>query len=336
VHLLRFRDQTREAEDLARLIRASIDAGSRPEDVLVLLRSDPDGRVSRLIVEALGDQHVGAYLPRAVQGDEERIQALVEYLILAQTLGDEGRIDDLALRCLLQLEPNGVGTTRLWDVTTFCLQHGIRFSTAIDVFRGNPSAFPGHGVNGLLVAVDEILERVAQFAQQNGETFEDWLTRIAEALAIGGDDLATVLVIGAEAQAEIERQAAEGLEAVSFAQAMAASLSKVADTLPPAVPDRVTITTMHGAKGLSADIVFVLQAEDEAMPGDAAGIAYDESRRLLYVSLTRARRKLFIGACERRTGPHRFIGAQEVVRRTLTRFLRDYGLVAETVDQYLA
>jgi superfamily I DNA/RNA helicase len=148
--------------------------------------------------------------------------------------------------------------------------------------------------------------------------------------------LATVLAIGAEAQAELERQAAEGIEGVTFAQAMAGSLSKVADTLPPTYPDHVTITTMHGAKGLSADIVFVLQAEDEAMPGDATGVAYDESRRLLYVSLTRARRKLFIGACERRTGPHRFIGAAEIVNRTLSRFLRDYGLVAETANQYLA
>jgi len=335
VHLLRFRDQSSEADDVARLVRAEVDRGTRTEDVLVLLRSDPDGRVSRPIVEALGDQHLRAYLPRAAQGDDERIQALVEYLILAQALAQEGRVDDLALRSLLQLEPNGIGGTRLWAVTTYCLEHGFRFAAAIEAIRNDPGVFPGGGVQRLIAAVDGILERATQFEQQADETFEDWLTRIAGLLSIVGDDLASVLAIGSEAQAEIERQAAEGLVGVSFAQAMAGSLSKVADTLPPVYPDHVTVTTMHGAKGLSADVVFVLQAEDETMPGDAAGIAYDESRRLLYVSLTRARRKLFIGACERRTGPNRFIGAAEVIRRTLTRFLRDYGLVGKTVNQYL-
>ena len=336
VHLLRFRDQTMEAQDVARVIRAEIDAGSHPEDVLILLRSDPDGRVSRTIVDALGGQGLQAYLPRAVQGDQERVQALLEYLILSQALEEEDRIDDLALRSLLQLEPNGIGPNRLWNVTTYCLQHGIRFSAAIDLFRENPAEFAGTGLAGLLAAVDAIIERAEQFEQLADESFEDWLTRIADALGIAGDDLDTVLIIGAEAQAEIERHAADDLEGMTFAQAMAASMSKVADTLPPSFPGYVTITTMHGAKGLSADLVFVLQAEDEALPGDAVGIAYDEARRLLYVSLTRARKKLFIGACDRRIGPQRFIGAAERVRRSLTRFLLDYGLVAETVDQYLA
>lgn len=335
VHLLRFRDQAREADEVAQIIRAEVDGGARPEDVLILLRSDPDGRVSRAIVDALAGQHLRAYLPRAAQGDEERIQALVEYLILAQALAEEHRIDDLALRSLLQLEPNGIGATRLWTASTYCLEHGVRFAAALEAFRNDPTVFRGTGVQGFIAAADEILERATQFEQQGDEPFEGWITRIAGLLGIAGDDLASVQAIGAEAQAEIERQAAEGLVGLSFAQAMAASLSKVADTLPPVYPDRVTITTMHGAKGLSADVVFVLQAEDEAMPGNAAGIAYDESRRLLYVSLTRARRKLFIGACERRTGPHRFIGAAEAIRRTLTRFLRDFGLVGETSQQYL-
>ena len=336
VHLLRFHDQNSEARDIANLVRAEVDAGTQPENVLILLRSDPDGRVSRTIVEALATQRIRAYLPRAAQGEQERVQALLEYLILSQALEEEDRIDDLALRSLLQLEPNGVGPTRLWAVTRYCLERGVRFAAAFDRFRDEAAAFPGNGLPGLLEAVDSILDRATEFQQRADETFEDWLTRIADALGIAGDDLDTVLVIGAQAQAEIERQAAEGLQGMTFAQAMAASMSKVADTLPPAYPGFVTITTMHGAKGLSADIVFVLQAEDEALPGDAAGIAYDESRRLLYVSLTRARKKLFVGACERRVGPQRFIGAAEVVRRTLTRFLRDYGLVAETADQYLA
>lgn len=62
----------------------------------------------------------------------------------------------------------------------------------------------------------------------------------------------------------------------------------------------------------------------------------NEARRLLYVSLTRARKKLLISACDSRIGNQRYVGDREVVDRTLTRFLRDYGFVAETADEYLS
>jgi superfamily I DNA/RNA helicase len=112
-------------------------------------------------------------------------------------------------------------------------------------------------------------------------------------------------------------------------------MNRLSETLPPKVAGRVTITTMHGAKGLSADVVMVLQAEDEMIPGDAAGAEFDESRRLLYVSLTRARKKLLIGACQQRFGSQRFVGTREVKARTLTRFLRDFGLQAKTAAMYV-
>jgi len=72
------------------------------------------------------------------------------------------------------------------------------------------------------------------------------------------------------------------------------------------------------------------------IPGELEGLYLDEARRLLYVSLTRARRRLVITACGRRPGPQRYVGQREVEQRTLTRFLADYGLKAQTIQQYLA
>jgi superfamily I DNA/RNA helicase len=97
----------------------------------------------------------------------------------------------------------------------------------------------------------------------------------------------------------------------------------------------VTFTTMHGAKGLTADVVFVLQAEDEVIPGEAVGPDLDEARRLLYVSLTRAKRKLIVTACRQRIGAQRYVGQQVAINRNLTSFLRDYGLEGLTIAQYL-
>jgi DNA helicase-2/ATP-dependent DNA helicase PcrA len=64
-------------------------------------------------------------------------------------------------------------------------------------------------------------------------------------------------------------------------------------------PTRVVVMTMHGAKGLDADIVFVPALENELMPNQW----YEpEQRRLLYVSMTRAKSLLFLSWAWSRTG----------------------------------
>ncbi|KAJ8772422.1 hypothetical protein K2173_027599 [Erythroxylum novogranatense] len=66
--------------------------------------------------------------------------------------------------------------------------------------------------------------------------------------------------------------------------------------------DSITLTTIHQSKGLEWDIVFIVKANESEIPllHDFNGIAkengtsVEEERRLLYVAMTRARKKLFI------------------------------------------
>ncbi|CAE6178057.1 unnamed protein product [Arabidopsis arenosa] len=63
----------------------------------------------------------------------------------------------------------------------------------------------------------------------------------------------------------------------------------------------VTLTTIHQSKGLEWDIVFIVKANENEIPllhesnGNASecGTSLEEERRLLYVAMTRARKKLF-------------------------------------------
>ena len=106
---------------------------------------------------------------------------------------------------------------------------------------------------------------------------------------------------------------------------------------PELDPESVNILTMHQAKGLSANVVFIMAAEDEYLPQSEEASNIDDNRRLLYVSMTRARQLLFLTYCARRYGPQMYTRRSSgSSARHLTRFLRNGPLRAEPGDSYLA
>jgi len=68
-------------------------------------------------------------------------------------------------------------------------------------------------------------------------------------------------------------------------------------------PDHVAVMTMHSAKGLEFDTVFIVGAEDGIFPGQRTigePEEMEEERRLCYVAMTRAKSKLFFVSTKRR------------------------------------
>ncbi len=68
--------------------------------------------------------------------------------------------------------------------------------------------------------------------------------------------------------------------------------------------DKINLMTVHAAKGLEFDTVFIAGAEEGVFPHERsveeAGGNVEEERRLFYVALTRAERKLYISAAAAR------------------------------------
>jgi DNA helicase-2/ATP-dependent DNA helicase PcrA len=85
-----------------------------------------------------------------------------------------------------------------------------------------------------------------------------------------------------------------------------AVLSRLNQPIPEdgELPSRVRIMTMHGAKGLSAKVVFIPGLEEQVLPGPwrqpYPGLVL-EAARLLYVSLTRARAACIVSYAQTRT-----------------------------------
>ena len=102
--------------------------------------------------------------------------------------------------------------------------------------------------------------------------------------------------------------------------------------------DRVTLLTLHAAKGLEFPAVFIVGLEDGLLPyrraaltgaagDDAAGTDLAEERRLFYVGVTRAGRRLYLSHAQRR----RLYG--QTLRLPPSPFLQDLRHVLRTVQE---
>lgn len=84
--------------------------------------------------------------------------------------------------------------------------------------------------------------------------------------------------------------------------------------------ERLILSTIHSAKGLEWDTVFVIGLAEGRFPHQNAvpGEQYEEERRLLYVACTRAKKQLYL------TYPREMITAdRQTVRAAMTPFLRE-------------
>jgi superfamily I DNA/RNA helicase len=79
------------------------------------------------------------------------------------------------------------------------------------------------------------------------------------------------------------------------------ALQKETDAYDPRA-GRVTLMTLHAAKGLEFPVVFIVGCEEDVIPYRRNGqpVNVEEERRLFYVGMTRAQQKLILTHAKRR------------------------------------
>ena len=99
------------------------------------------------------------------------------------------------------------------------------------------------------------------------------------------------------------------------------SIMQLVAGIGPAGFGAVQLMTMRKAKGLDADVVVMVGLEDDIIPSPAS--SQEEQARLFYVSMTRAREKLYLLHSYKR--PRNISFGPEITKKKRSRFLESLG-----------
>ena len=309
VLIIGFRDQVHEAESIAKKIKSLIDAGTNPDQITILLRSDRNGALSKPIIEMLKKQNVDVSLSTDSELDNNNEYRAV--LSIIRLLVDQN--DCLAWRTLLQIGKNGLGDECIKNIENYAQSKDIRFSAAIQKIAENQNELRKFG------------QKISAFASGTKTIIEE-LKAVENPIEVI-NSLVDKFMTASEIKEQVKKyfigilENQEKTDLENLIKAVSISSEFIEQETKE---NAVNILTMHQAKGLTFDVCFIVGAEDEFIPGRNTGDKEGDERRLLYVSMTRARHKLFISYCNKRTGQQRHSGSNSgTEKRTLTRFLRD-------------
>jgi ATP-dependent DNA helicase UvrD/PcrA len=164
--------------------------------------------------------------------------------------------------------------------------------------------------------------REMRLAAPGSGAVADRLRRAVRTLAVRATDPAAAVDVRAagEVLAPLARRCGSDLERFLTEIALGAET----DALDPRA-NAVTLLTLHAAKGLEFEVVFLAGCEQDLLPlrlpghPPVTGTELAEERRLLFVGMTRARARLYLTCARRRsrhgnsreTGPSPFLAAIE-------------------------
>ena len=282
-----------EASFIVEIVKGLVDDGVSPAEIGVLYRSNAQ---SRVVEHAL----FNAGMPYRVYGgmrffERAEVKHALAYLRLVATASDDG-----AFLRVVNFPPRGVGTRTLEG-----LQERAR-TTGVSLWQAACSAPAGGKAGASLVAFVKMIEglRAATSGMQLSETIEhvihaSGLLAHYTAEKDGQERIENLqeLVSAAnsfvrEAERGIGDEALDPLTAFLSHAALEAGETQAAEGRPA-----LQLMTVHSAKGLEFHTVFVTGLEEGLFPHENSLSEYDgleEERRLAYVAVTRARRRLYL------------------------------------------
>ena len=326
-------DEEHEANQVSIKVAAWVRNGTPAQEVAVFYRTNS---CSRSLEAAFTRLQIPYQIVGGLSFFERReIKDLVAYARLVVNPKD-----DVALQRVINVPPRGIGATTLDRIRAYSNEHVEPMLISIQREEVR-SAIRGPGKKGVLKFLsiyDKIRVEVHKAEIALRTIIErSGYRRFAEALDTTedvdrGENIDELLAFAAEYDSREEGGLRGFLEEISL-------LTDVDRWKEGA--ERVSLMTVHAAKGLEFDRVAVVGLEEGLFPHarsfeDPEGL--EEERRLFYVALTRAREELLLSHCRMRfrtgapgpTTPSRFL--RELPEDVLPdrAFAQEHGNVSST------
>ena len=287
-----------EADFVAREIRDSVYAY---QDQAVLYRTNAQSRL-------LEERCIFYNVPYRLVGGVNFYQRKEIKDILAYLKTIANGVDDLSVLRIINVPKRGIGATTMGKVTIFASEHDMSLYDALREARQIP------GIGKAAEKIGTFIGQMESFrarAQSEDYTIQDLIEGIMDETGYQQD---------LEAEGEVESQTRlENIEelvnkAVSYEEDSEHStldefLEQVAlvadiDNMDES-ENRVTLMTLHSAKGLEFPKVYLVGLEDGLFPSMMSINSDDktdmeEERRLCYVGITRAKNELVITSARQR------------------------------------
>jgi DNA helicase-2/ATP-dependent DNA helicase PcrA len=320
VQIIGVEDENAEAQALTEKIQKLLDGGKDAAQIAVFYRVNS---MSRPLEEAFIRLRIPYQIVRGVEFyARKEIRDLLSYLKLIVNPAD-----DIAFMRAIGTHSRGIGKTSIERLAEFARQGGLSFFAA---------ACQAQRLDTISAATRTHFAEFGQMIQkfQNDAAGEvaplmDCVfaeSGLAEALKKVGDTEAIENINELiNAAAEYDRQA-ETPSLLDYLQSIA--LYSDTDAYDPNA-SRVSLMTLHAAKGLEFDFVFIIGLEEGVLPHERSQTNpedMEEERRLFFVGITRARDELAITYARYRVLRGQFI------RSVPSPFLYEIGFGGETVQ----
>jgi DNA helicase II / ATP-dependent DNA helicase PcrA len=294
-------DDSREADFVAQAIRRLYQVDKiKWSDCAVLYRTNRQSRSVEVAMTQLG-------VPYQVVGghafyDRKEIKDIVAYLRAVNN-----GMDVLAFNRIINVPKRGIGDASVGKIQDYAAECGIPFTRALESVEDVPK-IPKKALNSIK-EFTAMMERLQKFT--NSEEFSvaelvkmilaetkymDTLNPDKEEDVSRMENIEELINVAGKWDEEVDREA-KGLSEFLTETSLVADVDGMEDT------DAVTLMTTHACKGLEFPVVFIIGVEESILPHGRAFAQQsdmEEERRLMYVAMTRAERKLFITLCKQR------------------------------------
>lgn len=291
-----------EAQFVAGKIKELIDSGDySASDIAILYRTNAQSRVmEEVLLKSLIDYQIVGGIKFY---DRKEIKDILAYLRLISNPDD-----DISLQRVINVPKRAIGQTSVDKIAAFANLHELTLYQAlesVELIGLSPKTAK---------AAAEFRDLIANYTRMQEflsvtEIVEDLLDKSGYMEMLQAEK-------SLEAQSRIENleellSVTKNFEETSEDKTLVAFLTDLAlvadiDSMndEPEKTEKVTLMTLHSAKGLEFPVVFLIGLEEGVFPHNRSLVdegEMEEERRLAYVGITRAEQYLFITNAQMRT-----------------------------------